>query len=156
MYKKYPCTHLYRVATYKMCTAGIHLFAQSPSRTAALRPPYSSPEDQRRRWQCNRFCSNPAWRQSSELGYPGKDNHKLIIAKIRFFLLTKGRSVVKEQVWDFLCCVVGKQVVWWQCKANKTGSSLLLQMDTPTHPAVVIWRYDKCEKYNEQHQNEKW
>ena len=34
-----------------------------------LRPPYSSPEDQRRRWQCNRFCSNPAWRQSSELGY---------------------------------------------------------------------------------------
>ena len=29
------------------------------------------PEDQRRRWQCNRFCSNPAWRQSSELGYPG-------------------------------------------------------------------------------------
>ena len=71
MYKKYPCTHLYRVATYKMCTAGIHLFAQSPSRTAALRPPYSSPEDQRRRWQCNRFCSNPAWRQSSELGYPG-------------------------------------------------------------------------------------
>ena len=113
-----------------------------------LRPPYSSPEDQRRRWQCNRFCSNPAWRQSSELGYPGKDNHKLIIAKIRFFLLTKGRSVVKEQVWDFLCCVVGKQVVWWQCKANKTGSSLLLQMDTPIQPAVVIMRYDKCEKYN--------
>ena len=33
-----------------------------------LRPPYSSPEDQRRRWQRNRFCSNPAWRQSSELG----------------------------------------------------------------------------------------
>ena len=40
-------------------------------------------------------------------------------------------------------------------QANKTGSSLLLQMDTPIQPAVVIMRYDKCEKYNEQHQNEK-
>ena len=154
MYKKYPCTHLYRVATYKMCTAGIHLFAQSPSRTAALRPPYSSPEDQRRRWQCNRFCSNPAWRQSSELGYPGKDNHKLI-AKIRFYCSqrTVQRSCKRTSLGFFV--LRRRQTSGVVAVQGKQNWFLASVADGYTHPAVVIRRYDKCEKYNEQHQNEK-
>ena len=85
-----------------------------------LRPPYSSPEDQRRRWQRNRFCSNPAWRQSSELGYPGKDNHKLIIAKIRFFCwqravqrsskrISLGFFVLRRRQTSGVLAVQGKQ-----------------------------------------------